>query len=139
MPLKICSLLLLFMPFLFLSQTFRNWKLYVNDKIAVESKDDSIRIVQVHNNADVQLKFVFAKGDTAFKRKVIVMNDQRNGIDDKSIAEKECEVTFNAQLLYQESKGEDITFYIVNIPADPAKAALVRVAPHPFCNLQWLK
>jgi len=139
MPLKICSLLLLLMPFLSHSQTPGNWKLYINEKIAADSKDDSIRTVQVHNNADVTLKFVFAKGDTAFKRKVIVMNNQRNGIDDRSITKEGCEATFNTQSLYQESKGENVTFYIVNIPADPAKAALVRVAPHPFCNLQWLR
>src|SRR4051794_26417884 len=118
MPLRICSLLLLLMPFLSHSQTFGNWKLYINDKTAVDSKADSIRTVQVRNNAIVKLRFVFAKGDTAFKRKVIIMDGQHNGIGDRSITEKGCGVIFNSQELYQESKGEDITFYIVNIPAD---------------------
>jgi hypothetical protein len=139
MPLKICSLLLLLMPFWLQSQTFKSWRLYIDDNMAVDSKNDSIRTVQVHNNADVNLKFVFAKGDTAFKSRVIVMDDQRRGIDDRSITEKGCEATFNAQSLCLDSRGENVTFYIVNIPADPAKAALVRVAPHPFCKLQWLK
>jgi hypothetical protein len=128
------------MPLLVHSQSFDNWKLYLhNKKVAVGSKDDSIHTIQVHYQADASLKFVFEAGDTAFKRKIIVMNSQHIGIDDITINEKGCEATFNTKTLYQQSKGEIITFYIVKIPADPAKAALVRVAPHPICNLQWIK
>jgi len=125
------------MPFLVQGQYIKNWRLYINHKKVLSAKGDSVQTVQVHENDTSTLKFVFNEGDTAFVRKVIVMNSQRNGIDDKNINEKRCEVSFNTQVLYQQSKGEDITFYIVNTPNDPAKAALVRVAPHPFCRLQW--
>jgi len=129
--------MLLMMPLFAQGQYIKSWKLYLNQKEVLSAKGDSVQTVNVRENDTSALKFVFSEGDTAFIRKVIVMNSHRNGIDDKNITEKGCEVTFNAQSLYQQSKGEDITFYIVNIPADPAKAALVRVAPHPICILQW--
>ena len=139
MRVRIVFLVLFIIPLFSYSQFVKGWKLYINQKRVLSAKGDNVLTVRVHKKDTSTMRFVFSAGDTAFKRKVIVMNDQNNGIDDKNITEKGCEVTFNSQKLYQESKGENITFYIVNIPADPAKAALVRVAPHPFCNLQWLK
>jgi len=127
----------LLLPFLAQCQYIKSWKLYVHQKKALSVKGDSVRTMQLNKNDTSTLKFVFNEGDTAFKRKVIVMNSKRNSIDDKNITAKGCEVIFNAKKLYQQSEGEDITFYIIKIPADPAKAALVRVAPHPFFNLQW--
>ena len=129
--------MLLGMPLFSYSQYEISWKLFINQKKVLTSKGDSVLKVQVHKNDKSTLKFVFAAGDTAFKRTVIVMNSQRVGIEDKNINEKGCKASFNTQALYQQSKGEDITFYLVSIPADPSKAALVRVAPHPFCNLRW--
>jgi hypothetical protein len=139
MVVRILFLILLGMPLFSYSQYGKCWKLYINHKKVLSSKGDSVLKVQVHRNDTSVLKFVFAASDTAFKRTVIIMNSQRVGIEDKNINEKGCEVTFNTQALFQQSKGEDITFYIVSIPADPAKAALVRVAPHPFCNLRWIE
>jgi hypothetical protein len=139
MRVRIIFLMLFIIPLFSYSQFVKSWKLYINQKKVLSVKGDSVLTVLVHKNDTSTMRFVFSASDTAFKRKVIVMDNQRNGIDDRNITEKGCKVTFNVQKLYQESKGENVTFYIVNIPADPAKAALVRVAPHPFCNLQWLK
>ena len=139
MLVRIFFLLMLSLPQLSYAQNIKNWKLYINNKMALSAKEDSVLTIEVHDKDTSTLKFVFNAGDTAFIRRVIVMNSQRKGIDDSNMNEKGCEVTFNTQVLYHQSEGEDITFYLVNIPADPAKAALVRIAPHPFCNLKWLK
>src|SRR5438270_7365076 len=118
MPVRILFIMLLIMPLFSYSQFIRGWKLYIHQKKVLSSKGDSVLTVRLHAMDTSTLRFVFGKSDTAFKRKVIVMNDQRNGIDDRGITEKGCEVSFNTQELYQQSKGQNITFYIVNIPAD---------------------
>lgn len=135
MLLKITALLL--MALLSFSQSNDGWKLYINKKEVVSANGDSVQTIKVKHHADTTLKFVFAAGDTAFIKKVIVMNEQRNGLADKKVSTDTYEATFNAPELYQQSGGNNISFYIVNIPADPAKAALVRVAPRLICNLQW--
>ncbi|TKK70815.1 hypothetical protein FC093_03725 [Ilyomonas limi] len=135
---KICSIILILIPFLSYSQSVDSWKLYLNEKQLASATEDSIPTVQVHKRDTSALKFVFAGSDTAFIRKVIVMNKQRNGIDSKTAAANAIKVVFNVQELNRLSHGEDLIFYIVKIPANPAKAALVRVAPRPICNLQWI-
>ena len=139
MLLKICSILLALIPFLSFGQSVDNWKLYIDTKQIASANANSIQTVPVHKNEEEALKFVFDAADTAFIRKVIVMNKQGNGIGSKKVTANACEVVFNIQELYQLSNGKDLTFYLVNTPADPAKAALVRVAPRPICNLQWIK
>ena len=139
MLVRIFFLLMLSLPQLSHAQYIKSWKLYINEKKALSAKGDSVLTIEVNDNDTSNLKFVFDAGDTAFIRRVIVMNGKRNGIDDRNMNEKGCEVNFNTQVLFHQSEGEDITFYIVNIPADPAKAALVRISPHPFCNLKWIK
>jgi hypothetical protein len=138
MLLNICSILLMLLPFLSHGQSVDDWKLYLNKKEVASAIEDSVPTVQVHKKDTSTLKFVFAGSDTAFIRKLIVMNKQRNGIDSKTLTANAIKVVFNVQELSRLSGGEDLTFYIVNIPANPAKAALVRVAPRSICNLQWI-
>jgi hypothetical protein len=95
--------------------------------------------VQVHRNKGASLRFVFAGQNKAMVRKIIVMNEQRNGIDIKKVTVNAVETEFNLLELYQQSAGKDLYFYTVNTPADPAKAALVRVAPKLICHLQWIE
>lgn len=136
MLLKIYALLLLLMPLLSFSQS-DDWKLYINQKEVVSASGDSVQTIEVKHPTDTTLKFVFAANDTAFKKTVIIMNEQRNSIDSKNVTANAHETIFNALELYRQSNGKNINVYIVNIPADPAKAARVRMAPRLICKLQW--
>ncbi len=131
--------LLFIIPLLSHSQCAEDWKLYINKKEVTCSKGDSMPTVAVHKNDTSTLKFVFNMEDTAFIRSVVIMDLQRNGIDSKKLTANAGEARFNIQELYNQSGGKDLTFYMVKTPADPAKAALVRVAPRPFCNLKWIE
>lgn len=136
---RLFFLMLLSVPLLSHGQYIKEWTLYIQGKEIISEKGDSARTVKVHRKDNTTLRFAFAPGDTAFKRRLIVMDSDRVGIDDRAITARECGASFNTQELYRRSKGKDVTFYMVTIPADPAKAALVRVAPHPFCSLQWIE
>ena len=131
--------MLLSVPMLGRSQVNDDWKLYFNHKQIASSKADAVQTVAVHKTDTATLRFEFAAADTAFKRKIVVMNEQRNGIDSKQLTANAIEAVFSIAELYHQSNGKDLTFYIVNTPADPAKAALVRVAPKPICKLQWVE
>jgi hypothetical protein len=131
--------LLLIIPLLSRSQNAGDWKLYNNKKEIACSKGDSMQTIEVHKNDTSDLKFVFNVEDTTFVRSIVVMDMQRKGIGSKKLTANAYEAIFKIEELYYQSRGKDLTFYIVKIPADPAKAALVRVAPQPFCNLQWIE
>jgi len=111
----------------------------MDKKQIASANGDSVQTVQVHKNANTSLTFALANVDTAFIRKIIVMNEQRKGISSEMVTVHTNEAVFNIQELYQQSNGKDLTFYTVKLPANPAKAALVRVAPTPICKLQWVE
>ena len=131
--------MLLIIPLLAHSQTIDNWQLYIGKTQIASANSDSIPVVQVSKNDTCALRFVFATEDTAFVKRIVVMNKQRIGIDSKEIAANANGAIFNIQSLYRQSNGKYLNFYIVKTSANPAKAALVRVAPKLICNLQWVQ
>jgi hypothetical protein len=139
MLLKTGVFILLLSPFLSYSQSVDNWQLYLNKQQIASAQKDSVQIVQIHKKTDAALKFVLDAGDTAFIRKVIVMDNEHTGIDSRTVTANAGEAVFSTQELYQKSSKKNLTFYIVKIPANPAKASLVRVAPIPICHLQWVE
>ena len=137
MFLKICFLLLFISPVIAYSQSIDEWKLCFNKKEVASSRSDSIATIKVKHDTKAALKFVLPANDTAFIRKIIVMTTAQNGIDSKQLSTGEHDVIFNPDELYTQANGSAVSFYIVKLPADPAKAMLVRIAPRLICNLQW--
>ncbi len=128
---------LMVLPFLAMSQVSPNWSLYLNKIKLVSASVDSAVSVELARKSKGSLKVCFKRRDTAFKRSVILMDEQRQTIAQKELKTNLRMASFSVDDLLSATKGKPFTIYVTDIPADPAKAMLVRMAPVAICHVAW--
>ena len=67
------------------------------------------------------------------------MNRQRNTLLQKEMKTSCKTASFPVSSLLSKTEAKPFTIYLIDIPADPAKAALVRVAPLAICDVSWIE
>lgn len=128
---------LVLLPFFALSQTSSGWSLFVNKTKLLSSSLDSVASVQLPKESHGNFRISFAKNDTSVKRTVLLMNKQRQTFLQKEMKPGCKTASFSMANLLSLSKAQAFTIYIADIPADPAKAMLVRIAPRAICEVEW--
>ena len=134
---KIFWLLLFFAPFIAAAQSSSGWQLYLNKTKLLSASTDSTVSVQLQALKNSTLTFDFSERDTSFKRSVLVMNESRTTVQQKEMMGTCKTASFTIADLLAKTNRKPFTVYVVDIPTDPAKAMLVRVAPVPICNFTW--
>ncbi len=134
---RIISLLIILLPLLAQSQDGGRWTMYVNRKAVAYDTTGKAQTVRLKQAAKGEIRFRFSAIDTAIIRTVMVMDEERIGIDSKLLKRRCKSVAFAVKDLYTMSKGRSFSFYTADKPADPAKAMLVRMAPVLFCTIAW--
>lgn len=137
MPVKIIIAILLFTPFIAMSQTLPEWTFYLNKTKLFTSSVDTITNVSLSTKDTGLVTFDFKNRDTNFKRSVIIMNEKRNTLLQKRVENNCTKVSFLLENLHDKTSLQPVTICISDIPSDPAKAALVRVAPVAICRIVW--
>ncbi len=133
----IILLLLLSLSITAMTQSSSDWKLYLNKTKLLSASTDSMANVQLSKRSIGTVKFDFSKRDTGFNRSVMIMNEKRNTLLRKELTSKCKTVSFSMSDLLSKISEPSFTIYIVDIPSNPAQAALVRVVPVPICHIEW--
>lgn len=134
---KIISLLFALIPLFSMAQSSANWHLFLNKKSLLSATTDSVAKVQLSKKDKGWLCFDFYNRDTSFKRSVLVMNGERNTLLQKELPLACKTASFSMDDLLTKTAGQAFTIYVADIPSDPKKAMLVRVAPQPICSITW--
>ena len=137
MPYRMMASLFFLFPFFALAQTAPGWHLYFNKTKLLSSTIDSVASVQLPKEKEGTLNICLAKKDTSLKRTVILMNKQRQTFLQKELKTTGRSASFPMADVLQKSGGQPFTIYLAAIPADPAKAMLVRMAPQAICEVNW--
>ena len=134
---RIMASLLFLLPFFALAQTSPNWYLYLNKTKLLTAPVDSTASVQLSKGSKGSLKICFPARDKAYKRSVVLMDEQRQTILQKDMKTTLRMASFPMADVLLKSNKQPFVIYIVDIPADPAKAMLVRMAPVAICKVNW--
>lgn len=134
---KVLASFFFLLPFLAMAQTAPDWHLYLNKTKLLSSTLDSVVAVQLPKEGKGTLTVCLAKKDTSLKRTVLLMNDQRQTFLQKAISPGARAGSFSMAEVLKQSGAKPFTIYLVAIPADPAKAMLVRMAPAAICKVDW--
>ena len=129
--------LFLLLSFAGTAQPSSGWSLYLNKTKLLSASVDSVVSIQLSKKEKGKIKFDFSHRDKTFKRSLMVMNEQRNELLHKEVRLLCGIVSFSADSLLAKTSGKPFTVYVVDIPADPAKAMLVRMAPVAICKVEW--
>lgn len=115
----------------------QHWNLYVNKTKQISASVDSMQEFQLSKKEKGTIKFTFPDRSKEFKRDIIIMNEQRNEVLKKDMKTSCKKASFSIDSLLQETGGNAFSIYIRDIPADPQKAMLVRIAPVAICKVVW--
>ena len=126
-----------FFPLVMMAQTAPRWCLCVNKTKLVSSNLDSVASVQLPKESKGKLTICFAKKDTSQKRTVMLMNRERQTLLHQELSLTGRTASFSMEELREKAGGQPFTIYLASIPADPAKAMLVRMAPVAICEVAW--
>lgn len=118
------------------AQTQR-WSLYINKSKQLSASVDRLQEFQLSKAEKGTIKFKFPDYNKEFIRTVIIMNEQRNDLLETKVKTSCKTASFNLNELLSKTGGNPFVIYIRDIPADPQKAMLVRIAPMPICHVQW--
>ena len=131
--------LLIFLIFSFatMAQASQQWTLYLNKTKLFTSSVDSMASISLSQKDTGLITFNFSNRDTGFKRSVIIMNEKQNTLFQKELKAGCNKTSFLIENLSDKTSRQPVTVSIADIPSDPAKAALVRVAPVAICKIGW--
>ena len=115
----------------------QHWGLYINKAKRLSATVDSVQEYQLSKAEKGIIKFNFPERDKAFKRTVIIMTEQRNEVLQKDMKTSCKTASFRLDTLLAKTGGNPFVIYIRDIPSDPQKAMLVRMAPVAICNVMW--
>ena len=115
----------------------QHWNLYINKAKRLSASVDSLQEFQLSKAEKGTIKFSFPDRNKEFKRTVIIMNEQRNEVLEKDMKTACKTASFRLDTLLSKTGGNSFVVYIRDIPADPQKAMLVRIAPVAICNIMW--
>ncbi len=115
----------------------QHWSLYINKAKRLSASVDSVQEFQLSKAEKGALKFYFPDRSKEFKRTLIIMNEQRNELLQKDMRTTCKTASFRLDTLLAKTGGHSFVVYIRDIPADPQKAMLVRMAPVAICNVTW--
>ena len=135
MTVRLIIAILVFTPFVAMAQVNLQWTLYLNKTKLFTSSVDSMANISLSTKDTGLITFDFSNRDTSFKRSVIIMNEKRNTLFQKELKAGCNKASFLIENLRDKTSRQPVTVSIADIPSDPAKAALVRVAPVVICKI----
>ncbi len=134
---KLLASFFFLLPLLAMAQTAPGWHLYLNKTKLLTGTLDSVAAVQLPKDGKGTLTVCLLKKDTSLKRTVLLMNEQRQTFLEKAMKPGGRSASFSMAEVLKQSGGKPFTIYLAAIPADPAKAMLVRMAPVAICKVDW--
>ena len=129
--------LLFLLPFVTRAQTAPDWCLCLNKTKLLSSSFDSVASVQLPKESEGKLTICLLKKDTSQKRTVMLMNTEGQTLLHQVLPLTGTTASFSMDEVLHISGGGRFTIYLASVPADPAKAMLVRMAPVAICEVTW--
>ncbi len=98
---------------------------------------DSDVSVQLPKKNKGSLQIHFEKRNIHFDRTVLLMNEKRQTFLQKELKTKSNTASFLMADVFEKSKEQAFTIYIVDVPADRSKAMGMRIMPIAICKIEW--
>ncbi len=134
---KTIVFLFFMMPLFSVAQTSSEWSLFLNETKLLSGSVDSAASIQLSKQSKGNLQIAFEKKDTSFTRTILLMNKTRQILKQKQMNTSCKKVSFSVADILIQSSAKPFSIYIVDVPANSAKAMGIRVAPVAICNVGW--
>lgn len=115
----------------------QHWNLYINKTKKLSASVDTLQEIRLSKQETGVIKFKFPDRSKEFRRTVIIMNGQRTSVLENDMKPSCKTASFKLNELLSKTEGNPFTIYIRDIPSDPQKAMLVRIAPVAICKATW--